>query len=136
MQAFTPSLGSWLRRLSARNPLVRGSDRVEAGAILLVLIVALLAAPVAGALGTATFDNLTHRFAADRLNRQEVMATVAGVDWPSSGLRRRQNHVSKNAELSCHPRVPGLLGALGPQLRIRAGAIRRSLRGVGDPTWR
>ena len=76
MQTFTPSLGSWLRRLSARNPLVRGSDRVEAGAILLVFVVALLAAPVAGALGTATFDNLTDRFAADRLNRQEVTATA------------------------------------------------------------
>ncbi len=37
---------------------------------------ALLAAPVAGALGTATYDNLTDRFAADRLNRQEVTATA------------------------------------------------------------
>jgi hypothetical protein len=76
MQTFTPSLGSWLRRLSARNPLVRTSDRIEAAAMLLVFVVALLATPVAGALGTATYDNLTDRFAADRLNRQEVTATA------------------------------------------------------------
>ena len=76
MQTFTLSFGSWLRRLSVRNPLVRTSDRIEAAAILLVFVVALLAAPVAGAVGTVVYDNLTHRFAADRLTRHEVAATV------------------------------------------------------------
>ena len=54
MQTFTLSFGSWLRRLNMRNPLVRTSDRIEA----------------------AVYDNLTNRFAADRLSRHEVAATV------------------------------------------------------------
>ena len=76
MQTFTLSFGSWLRRLNVRNPLVRTSDRIEAAAVLLIAVLALLAAPVAGAAGTAVYDNLTHRFAADRLSRHEVAATV------------------------------------------------------------
>ena len=61
-----------------RNPLVRTSDRIEAVATLLVFLVAILAAPVAGFVGTAVYDDLSHRFAADRLNRQEVMAAATG----------------------------------------------------------
>ena len=76
MQTFTLSVGSWLRRLSVRNPLVRTSDRIEAAAILLIFVVALLAAPVSGSVGTVVYDNLTHRYAADRLTRHEVAATV------------------------------------------------------------
>ena len=76
MQTFTLSFGSWLRRLSVRNPLVRTSDRIEAAAVLLIVVLALLAAPVSGSVGTVVYDNLTHRFAADRLSRHEVAATV------------------------------------------------------------
>jgi hypothetical protein len=78
MQTFTVGFGSWLRRLDMRNPLVRTSDRIEAAATLLVFLVAILAVPVAGFVGTAVYDDLAHRFAADRLNRQEVMATATG----------------------------------------------------------
>ena len=77
MHTFTFRLGSWLRRLSAGNPLVRVSDRIEAVAIVLVVAVVLLAAPVAGAMGTAVYDSLSHRYAADRAARHEVSATVA-----------------------------------------------------------
>jgi hypothetical protein len=74
MQTFTLSLGSWLRRLSARNPMVRKSDRLEAAALLIVIAVTLFAAPVAGAVGTGTHDNLKHAFAVDRINSREVEA--------------------------------------------------------------
>jgi hypothetical protein len=76
MQTFTFSLGSLLRRLSARNPLVRVSDRLEATTLLIVFAVALFAAPVAGAVGTGTYDNVKHAFAVDRINSREVSATV------------------------------------------------------------
>ncbi|RDH78163.1 hypothetical protein DVS77_12510 [Mycolicibacterium moriokaense] len=76
MQTFTLTLGCWLQRLIGRNSLVRGSDRVETVAVLLVVAVALLAAPLAGAMGTATHDSLARRFAEDRATRQEVVAIV------------------------------------------------------------
>jgi hypothetical protein len=76
MQTFTLGVGGWLRRLVSRNPLVRASDRVEAAAVLLVVVVALLAAPIAGAAGTSIYDILSHRFAAIASTRQEVPATV------------------------------------------------------------
>lgn len=76
MQTFTLGLGSWLRRLAARHPLVRASDRIEAVAGLIVVVVALLAVPVAGAVGTAVHDSLVHSFAADRISKHEVAATV------------------------------------------------------------
>lgn len=76
MQIFTLGVGSWLRCLTSRNALVRASDRVEAAALLLVFVMALLAAPVAGAAGTALHDDLTHRFAAERAARQEIVATA------------------------------------------------------------
>lgn len=76
MHMFTLGLGSWWRCLRGRNPLVRVSDRVEAATGLLVIVVALLAAPVAGAMGTAAHDSLVHRYAADRAARQQVAATV------------------------------------------------------------
>ena len=77
MQTFTLTLGGWLRRLDRRNPLVRGNDRIEVVAALLVFIVVILAAPVSGSVGTVFYDNLKDRSAADRLTRHEVVATVA-----------------------------------------------------------
>lgn len=76
MQTFTLGLGSWLRRLAVRHPLVRASDRIEAVAGLIVVLVALVAVPVAGAVGTAVHDSLVHTFAADRISKHEVVATV------------------------------------------------------------
>ena len=67
MQTFTLTMGSWLRRLVVRNPLVRASDRIEAAAILVALASAVLVIPFAGAFGTAIYDSRVHAFAADRL---------------------------------------------------------------------
>ena len=52
MQTFTLTMGSWLRRLLVRNPLVRASDRIEAAAMCIALASAVLVIPVAGAFGT------------------------------------------------------------------------------------
>ncbi len=76
MQMFTLSFGSWLRCLRGRNPLVRVSDRIEATAALLLITAALLAAPIAGAMGTAAHDTLARQYATDRAARQQVTATV------------------------------------------------------------
>ena len=76
MQTFTLGLGIWMRRLLARNPLVRISDRIEAIAVFGILTVALLAAPVAGAAGTAVHDSLVHTYAIAQLDRHQIRATA------------------------------------------------------------
>ena len=76
MHVFTVGIGSWFRCLSGRNPLVRVSDRIEAAALLVFVVVALLAAPMAGAMGTAAHDSLAHQYATDRAARHQVPATV------------------------------------------------------------
>jgi len=76
MQTFTLTLGSWMRRLLAGNAVVRTSDRVEAVAMFLALLFSILAVPVAGAAGTAVYDNRIHVFADERMARHEVEATA------------------------------------------------------------
>lgn len=78
MQFLTLGLGNWLRYLGTKNPLVRGSDRLEAMTWLMLITVVLLAMPIAGAVGTATHDSLTRQYAADRASRQEIVATATG----------------------------------------------------------
>ena len=86
MQPFTLSIGAWLRRLTTRNLLVRRSDRIEAVALLVVLATVILAAPVAGAVGTAVHDSRAKEFTAGRYNRDTVQATVtrdsSRAGWP------------------------------------------------------
>jgi hypothetical protein len=76
MQTVTLKMGSWLRRLVVRNPLVRVSDRIEAAAIFVGLASAVLVVPFAGALGTAIYDNRAHVFTAEQLAVYEVEATA------------------------------------------------------------
>ena len=92
MQTFALTTGSWLRRLVARSPLVRASDRIEAAAMLIVLVAAVLVIPFVGALGTAIYDSRIHTIAAERPTRHEVEATatrdssVTRVPYQSSFL--------------------------------------------------
>lgn len=76
MHVFANGFGVFLRRLTARNPLVRVTDRFEALALFAVGAVMILTVPVAGAMGTATYDRLSETFAAERLVRQDVDATA------------------------------------------------------------
>lgn len=75
MQTFTLRFGLW-SRLSRGNPLVRATDRLEAAATVLVVLLALLTVPVAGAIGTAVYDDLARTFAAERESRHEVDAVA------------------------------------------------------------
>jgi hypothetical protein len=81
MQTFTLTAGSWLRRLLARNALVRTSDRIEAIAMVTAVLFAVVAVPVAGALGTAVYDNRVRALAGERLIRHEVEAAATHDSW-------------------------------------------------------
>ena len=60
----------------SRNPLVRRIDRVEPLAIMLAIVVSLLVIPVAGAVGTAVYDDRADLYAQEAGTRHRVTATI------------------------------------------------------------
>ncbi|WP_051574629.1 hypothetical protein [Mycobacterium sp. URHB0044] len=67
---------SWVVKLIGRHPLVRASDRAEARLMLLAIFVAMLAIPVAGAVGTSVHDVRAKFYAEQAASRHTVTATA------------------------------------------------------------
>lgn len=77
METFTINLGRcWIIRALGRNPLVRTSDRVEALMLVLAFAIALIAVPVAGAIGTSVHDARARLYAEESRDRHRVTANV------------------------------------------------------------
>jgi hypothetical protein len=77
MDTFTVRLPRWRSmRLFGRNPLIRAGDRVEALAVVFAVVVVLLAAPIAAAVGTAVYDSRSHLYAQQAQNSHVVTAVV------------------------------------------------------------
>jgi hypothetical protein len=77
MDTFTLSVGrSWIVRALGRNPLVRFSDRVEAVALVMVFVAALVVTPVAGAIGTAVYETRARLYTEEAQARHTVTATA------------------------------------------------------------
>jgi len=89
MDTFTMGLPRWpvLLRLAGRDPLVRTIDRIEALVLVLAVVVALLAAPIAAAAGTAVYDSNRHIYAEQAHTRHTVAATVTDDDAAQPVLR-------------------------------------------------
>ena len=70
MDTYAVRLPRWpiLQRLLGRDPLVRTTDRVEALVSVLTVVVTLLAAPIAAAIGTEVYDS-----------RRDVYAELASI---------------------------------------------------------
>jgi hypothetical protein len=81
MDTFIVRLPRWptLLRLLGREPLVRTIDRVEAIVLVLAVVVSLLSAPIAAAVGTAVYDSNRILYAEQAHNRHTVAATVTEV---------------------------------------------------------
>jgi hypothetical protein len=76
MQWLTMAWWRWrLAQALGRNPLVRGSDRVEVAVMALAVAVSLAVMPFAGAIGTAGHDGQSRVYAAERQGRHKVAAT-------------------------------------------------------------
>jgi hypothetical protein len=77
MQRFSldPSRSRTIRALGG-NPLLRTSDRIEALVVLAAVVVALIAAPIAGAAGTAAHDARSRAYTEQAQHRHLVTATV------------------------------------------------------------
>lgn len=86
----------WQLRALGRNPLVRASDRLEALAVLGVLVIAILAAPFAAHVGDLTYDASMRTVAEQSRDRHAVAATVVvgstgmPADFENSSLVRAQ----------------------------------------------
>jgi hypothetical protein len=87
MQSVEYVHGWWILRACGRNPLVRGVDRLELLIVALGILVALVAAAGAGALGTAVHDARSRVYVAQAQTRHAVTARatndstiVVGVD--------------------------------------------------------
>ena len=84
MDTFTVRSPRWLVvRLFGRNPLIRISDRIEALALVLVVVVSLLALPIGAAVGTAVYDSRSRLYAEQAQAKTQVTATV--IDSPARG---------------------------------------------------
>ena len=81
MDTFTVGLPRWLVVLFRRNPLIRISDRIEALALVLVVVVSLLALPIGAAVGTAVYDSRSRLYAEQAQTQTQVTATV--IDSPA-----------------------------------------------------
>jgi hypothetical protein len=77
MQTFAIGLGRWwLVRAVGRNPLVRGSDRLEALTVVLAIFAIITATPIAGAIGTAVHESRRGIYAEQATNLHTVTATA------------------------------------------------------------
>ena len=77
METYFSSPGrGWFTRLFGRNPLVRSSDRIEALTLILGIVLVLLTAPIAGAVGTAVYSSRTAVYEQQVRTRHAVAATV------------------------------------------------------------
>jgi len=74
MQSVECFPGWWVLRACGRNPLVRDSDRLELLIVSLGILVVLIAAACAGALGTAVHDARSSVYTAQAQTRQTVIA--------------------------------------------------------------
>jgi hypothetical protein len=89
MDTFTVRLPRWpvLLRLRGRDPLVRTTDRIEALVFVLVVLVSLLAIPIAAAVGTAVYDSRRQAYAEQTHTHHTVTATVTDVPASQQILR-------------------------------------------------
>jgi len=66
----------WYLRALGRNPLIRASDRAEALGVLAVLLLAVIAIPMATVLHDRTYADRMHTVAEQAQSRHSVQATV------------------------------------------------------------
>jgi hypothetical protein len=95
MQSVEYVHGSWVLRACGRNPLVRGTDRLELVIIALGILVVLAAAAGAGALGTAVHDARSRVYVAQAQTRHTVIARA--VDDSTIVLGDDDNRMTVNA---------------------------------------
>lgn len=104
METFTLDPRRWrIARIFGRNPLLRRTDRIEALVMLVALVAALVAVPVAGVVGAATYgvhERLYSQQARERhltqaritqvaeARPEDLGVTVVRATWPAAAGER------------------------------------------------
>ncbi|MFJ4658965.1 hypothetical protein ACIP5Y_47480 [Nocardia sp. NPDC088792] len=92
-QALPSALTRWVRLGPwNRNPLMRAGDRVWASVVLIAVVIALLAVPLALTAGTVVYTDAAARIQANDASKTVVAATI--IDDPAVGAGHRQAQVS------------------------------------------
>ena len=100
----TRSTARWrIVRAFGHNPLVRTSDRIEAAVVAVAVVISLIAAPVAGAVGTAVHDGRSRVYAEVARERHIVPAIVTATGQTAATTPR-----SANTPVRAHWRVEGV----------------------------
>jgi hypothetical protein len=88
METFTIGFGNrWWVQVVRRNPLVRGSDRIEAVVLAIAVILTIVAIPLAGAVGTFVHEERTRLYADEGQTRHQVIAAATADGEIVSKLR-------------------------------------------------
>jgi hypothetical protein len=155
MQAFTFNMTRWRTiRAFGRNPLVRISDRIEAMVVVSAVTISILAAPVAGAIGTAVYDARSRVYAEEAHTRQPMTAivtttkhsaavvrpytntTVVHVRWRVAGIERDDTFASKDA-VAVGDRIVIWVNGTGERVQPPTPASQAVTEAVwvGVPLW-
>ena len=77
METFTIGLGNrWWFRAFSRNPLVRRSDRIESLVYVFAVLLAVVALPIAGTIGTVVHEQRTHLSVEEAQTKHQVVAVA------------------------------------------------------------
>jgi hypothetical protein len=88
----------WVARAFGRNPLLRRTDRIEAGVIVFAILLALAATPVCAAVGVAVYGSHARLYAEEAQARHTVAATVI-----EAGTRTNTPHATSIAVRAMWP---------------------------------
>jgi hypothetical protein len=101
----------WFTRAFSRNPLLRGTDRIEACVILFAILVALVATPICVVAGAGVYRSHAQLYAAQSRARHAVTATVV-----ETGPPLRESHATSVAAQAMW--LVGVGGARGGEVQV------------------
>jgi hypothetical protein len=110
----------WLLRAAGGNPLVRGSDRLELLIVTLGLLVVVVAAAFAGALGTAVHDARAREYVEQARTRHTV--TAEAIDDSTIVLGVNDN-VSTRVDVRWHIDGTEHIDSVAPEHVVKAGDL-------------
>lgn len=118
MQSFVIRPMTWpVLKLFSRNPLIRGSDRIESAVRTLAVFLVVIAASCAGILGTAIHDGETQKFLQQAQLRRAVIATAVEDSKPAASTGTTASTVHASWQLN----GTGHTGVIGWEYSVKAG---------------
>jgi hypothetical protein len=130
--------GRWVAHAFGRNPLIRRTDRLEAVAVLMVIVIALLAIPFAVHVGSETYITRMRTITEQAQTRHPVDAVAVGDSLPRVGPYTRPRSVRVQWREGTHTRTevvayPAVVKA-GAPLTVWLDDTGKVVAAPGKPT--